>query len=132
GDRRRGTRQPDARAPDAPRLASRLRRRRALRPRWGNRLVALPHRLVWLLPAGLAALLVATAVSAAEDFIDRSQAARLAYTAPNARWLDHHPGAPVTYLYDGAHDFRTVWSQLFWNSRLEHVLDLPAMHVPGP
>ena len=98
----------------------------------GIALVTLPRRLVWLLPAGLAALLIATSVSAAEEFVDRSQAARLAYTAPNARWLDHHAGAPVTYLYDGAHDFRTVWSQLFWNGRIEHVLALPATHVPGP
>jgi hypothetical protein len=38
----------------------------------------------------------------------------------------------VTYLYDGADDFRLVWSQLYWNDRIDRVLDLPATHVPGP
>jgi hypothetical protein len=98
----------------------------------GIALLALPGRFIWLLPAGLAALLVAVSVSAAEEFADRSQAARLAYTDPDTAWVDRHTGAPVTYLYDGAHDFRAVWSQLYWNKRIDHVLDLPATHVPGP
>jgi hypothetical protein len=98
----------------------------------GIALLALPRRFIWLLPAGLGALLVGASVSAAEEFADRSQAARLAYTAPDAAWVDRAAGAPVTYLYDGAHDFRTVWSQLYWNDRIDHVLDLPATQVPGP
>jgi hypothetical protein len=98
----------------------------------GIALIALPRRLVWLLPVGLGALLVGAAVSAGEEFADRSDATRLAYTAPDARWIDHITGGPVTYLYDGAHDFRTVWSHLFWNDRIDRVLDLPTGRVPGP
>ena len=98
----------------------------------GIALLALPRRFLWLLPVGLGAVLVATSVSAAEEFADRAQAARLAYTAPDRRWIDHQANAPVTYLYDGADDFRLVWSQLYWNDRIDRVLDLPATHVPGP
>ena len=98
----------------------------------GAALLFLPRRFVWLLPAGLGALFAATSVAAAEEFADRSQAARLAYTAPDARWIDHSSHASVTYLYDGLEDFRTVWSELYWNRRIGHVLDLPATHAPGP
>jgi hypothetical protein len=92
----------------------------------------LPARAVWLLPALLALVFAATAWSAAEAFVDRSQAARLAYTAPKTSWIERNAPGPVTYLYDGADDSRIVWSQLFWNERIAHVLDLPATHVPGP
>jgi hypothetical protein len=98
----------------------------------GIALLALPRRLLWVLPVGLGAVLVATSVSAAEEFADRAQAGRLAYTAPDRRWIDHQASTPVTYLYDGADDFRLVWSQLYWNDRIDRVLDLPATHVPGP
>jgi Dolichyl-phosphate-mannose-protein mannosyltransferase len=98
----------------------------------GIALLALPRRFVWLLPVGLGAVLVATSVSAAKEFVNRSRAARLAYTAPDTHWIDSRTDAPVTYLYDGADDFRAVWSQLYWNKRIDHVLDLPATHVPGP
>jgi hypothetical protein len=92
----------------------------------------LPQRAVWLLPALLAVLFAATSASAAEEFADRSQAARLAYTAPKASWIERNAPGPVTYLYDGSDDWHLVWSQLFWNERIDHVLDLPATHVPGP
>jgi hypothetical protein len=98
----------------------------------GVGLIALPRRLVWLLPVGLGALLVAAAVSAGEEFADRSEAAQRAFTASDARWIDQSAGGPVTYLNDGAHDFRTVWSQLYLNDRIDHVLDLPTGQVPGP
>jgi hypothetical protein len=92
----------------------------------------LPEKAVWLLPAGLAILFTATSVSAADEFVDRSQAARLAYTAPRANWIEQGAGGPVAYLFDGAHDWQIVWSQLFRNERIAQVLDLPATHVAGP
>jgi hypothetical protein len=95
-------------------------------------LLTLPTRRLWLIPALLAGVLVAVSVSASEEFADRSQAARHAYTAPSAHWLDRVARGPVTYLYDGADDFRLVWEQLYWNTRVAHVLDLPTAHVPGP
>jgi hypothetical protein len=92
----------------------------------------LPPRALWLLPTLLVILFAATSASASEEFTDRAQAARLAYTAPTASWIERHARGPVTYLYDGSDDWRLVWSQLFWNERIAHVLDLPATHVPGP
>jgi len=86
---------------------------------------------VWLLPVLLAVVFVAASVSASEEFVDRSQAARSAYTTRTVSWLDR-AGAPVTYLYDGFSDWQLGWEQLFWNGRVGHVLDLPATHVPGP
>ena len=94
--------------------------------------LVLPPRRIWLLPALVGALFAATSVSAAEEFVDLSQAARQAYTAPSADWINRRAGGPVTYLYDGVDDFRIVWSQLFWNARVAHVIDQPATHVPGP
>ena len=94
--------------------------------------LSLPPKALWLLPALLAILFAAASTSAAEEFVDRSQAARLAYTAPEASWIDRAADGPVAYLYDGAHDSQIVWSQLFWNEQIAHVLDLPATHIAGP
>src|SRR5581483_7892165 len=70
--------------------------------------------------------------SASVDFVDRSDSARAAYTAPARSWVDLDAPGASTYLYDGAHDYRIVWSQLFWNARITNVIDLPATHVAGP
>jgi hypothetical protein len=94
--------------------------------------LSLPAKAVWLLPALLAGVFAATSVSAAEEFRNLSRAASLTYTAPRASWIERDADGPVTYLYDGAHDWQLVWSQLFWNERIAHVLDLPATHVAGP
>jgi hypothetical protein len=94
--------------------------------------LALPRNIVWLLPALLAILFAATAASAADEFADRARSARSVYTAATASWIERDAPGPVTYLYDGVDDWRLVWSQLFWNERIVHVLDLPATHVPGP
>jgi hypothetical protein len=93
--------------------------------------LALPRHRVWVLPVLLTAAFAATAVSAVEEFADRSQTARRTYAAPAPRWIDR-ARTPVTYLYDGTDDFRVVWSQLFWNTRIDRVIDLPATHVSGP
>jgi len=94
--------------------------------------LVLPRPHIWLLPALLAAVFAATAVSAAEDFVDRSHASRRLDAAPTANWIDRAVRTPVTYLYDGTDDFHVVWSQLFWNTRIDRVIDLPATHLPGP
>jgi hypothetical protein len=96
--------------------------------------LALPTSRVWLLPALLVGVLTATAASAAEEFVDRSQAARVAFTAQAPAWVQRSSGASgaATYLYDGVGDDRLVWSQLFWNERIAHVIGLPATHVSGP
>jgi hypothetical protein len=77
-------------------------------------------------------VLVAASVSAVEEFGDRAAAARSAYVAPTANWIDRAATGPVTYLYDGASPWQTVWSQLFWNPRVTRVVDLPATSAPGP
>jgi hypothetical protein len=95
-------------------------------------LLAVPVRRLWLLPALLAGVFAAVSVSASEEFVDRSQAARHAYAATAPGWLNRVAAGPVAYLYDGGPDWRLVWTQLFWNDRIVSVLDLPAAHVPGP
>jgi hypothetical protein len=94
--------------------------------------LTVPRRHVWLLPALLTAIFVATAVSASIGFADRSDDARRAYSARTAGWVNRDARGDTTYLYDGAHDYRIVWSQLFWNGRITRVIDHPATHVPGP
>jgi len=95
-------------------------------------LLGVRARWRWLFPALLAPLLAATAVSATDELADRSEAARAAYAAPAAAWLDRAAPGPVTLLYDGSPDWQTVWSQLFWNDRVGRVLDVTSARVPGP
>jgi hypothetical protein len=98
----------------------------------GVLLLALPARLLWLLPALLVGLFVAVSVSASEEFIDRSQAARDAYAASPRDWLNRATTGSTAVLYDGISDWRLVWTQLLWNDRITSVIDLPTAHVPGP
>jgi len=94
--------------------------------------VFLSVRWLWVLPALLFGVLVAASVSAAEEFVDRSQAARDAYLGPKPSWVDAAAPGPVTYLYDGIDDPRLVWTQLYRNSRIAHVAVLPSAHLFGP
>jgi hypothetical protein len=95
--------------------------------------VILRGRSIWLLPALLLGVFAAASVAASEDLVDRSQAAHAAYVArPDAHWVEHAASGPVTFLFDGVSDWRLVWTQLYSNGRVRHVLDLPATHVPGP
>jgi hypothetical protein len=80
----------------------------------------------------LVGLFVAVSVSASEEFIDRSQAARNAYAASPRDWLKRATTGSAAVLYDGNSDWQVVWTQLLWNDRITSVIDLPTAHVPGP
>jgi hypothetical protein len=94
--------------------------------------VFLSRRWLWVLPALLFGVLVAASASASEEFVDRSHAARDAYLASKPSWIDDAAPGPVTFLYDGVDDPRLVWTQLYRNDRVTHVVNLPSAHVPGP
>jgi hypothetical protein len=77
-------------------------------------------------------LFVAVSVSASEEFIDRSQTARDAFTASQRDWVDRATTGSAAVLYDGISTWPLVWTQLLWNDRITSVIDLPTAHVPGP
>jgi hypothetical protein len=95
-------------------------------------LLTLPARRLWLLPALLVGVFVAVSVSASEEFVDRSQAARDAYAVSQRDWIDRAASDPADVLYDGVYDWQLVWTQLLWNEHITGVIDLPTAHVPGP
>jgi hypothetical protein len=98
----------------------------------GALLLALPSGWLWLLPALLTGVFVAVSVSASEEFVDRSQAARAANLTSPPDWVDRAAGGSANLLYDGGPDWQLVWTQLFWNDHITGVIDLPTAHVPGP
>ena len=98
----------------------------------GALLLALPSRWLWLLPALVAGMFVAVSISASEELVDRSQAARASYVASPSNWIDRAAGGGAAILYDGASNSQLIWTQLFWNKHITSVIDLPTAHVPGP
>ena len=98
----------------------------------GALLLALPTRWIWVLPTLLVGLFIAVSISASEEFVDRSRAARDAYAASPPDWLDLGAPNPAALLYDGNSAWQAVWMQLLWNEHITRVIDLPTAHVPGP
>ena len=98
----------------------------------GALLLGLPLRWLWLLPALVTGMFIAASVSASEELVDRSQAARDAYVASPSNWIDRAAGGGAAILYDGASNSQLIWTQLLWNEHITSVIDLPTAHVPGP
>jgi hypothetical protein len=91
-----------------------------------------PRRFVGLLPALLLACFVAASVSVSGYVADQAKAQQARFLGPDPGWVDHAATGPTAYLYDGEPDWTGVWETIFWNPRIDRVLDLPGALVPGP
>jgi hypothetical protein len=91
-----------------------------------------PRRLLGLLPALLLACFVAASVSVSGYVADQAKAQQTRFLGPKPRWVDRAAAAPTAYLYDGEPDWTGVWETIFWNRKIDRVLDLPGALVPGP
>jgi hypothetical protein len=90
-----------------------------------------PRRWVALLPALLLVALVAASVSVTGYVADQARAQQIRFLGPDPRWIDHAASGRTAYLYDGEPDWTGVWETVFWNRRIDRVLDLPGTLVPG-
>jgi hypothetical protein len=95
-------------------------------------LAFIPRRAALVLPALVIALLVATSVSASNLIVARARVDQRELLGSPRDWVDRAVSGDVTYLYDGEPEWNSVWQQLFWNTRITHVLSLPPARVPGP
>jgi hypothetical protein len=91
-----------------------------------------PRRLLGLLPALVLTALVAASVSVSGYVADQARAQQVRFLGPDPGWVDRAADAPAAYLYDGEPDWTGVWETIFWNRRINRVLDLPGALVPGP
>ena len=92
---------------------------------------ALPRRALWLLP-GLAFVLLASASVVASRYVaDQAALQQQRLVGPVPDWIDRVAKGPVAYVYDGDPDWDAVWANLFWNTRITRVVDLPGTHVVG-
>jgi hypothetical protein len=91
-----------------------------------------PRRLAALLPVLVAALLVATAVSASGLMVSRVRSDQVALVGSPRDWVDRAVTSDVTYVYDGEREWNVVWHQRLWNRRIAHVVSLAPSRVPGP
>ena len=91
-----------------------------------------PRRAAIVLPVCVAALLVATSVSASSIIRDRAGADQAELLGSPRNWIDRSAHGGVTYIYDGEYAWNSVWQQRFWNDRVDHVLSFAPARVPGP
>jgi hypothetical protein len=94
--------------------------------------VLVPRRWARLVPVLLLAAFVAASVSVSGYVADQARAQQARFLGPDARWVDRAAAGRTAYLYDGEPDWTGVWETLFWNRRIDRVLDLPGALVPGP
>jgi hypothetical protein len=91
----------------------------------------LPRRALPPLLAAVAALMIAGSAEAARYLAQRTAEARQGFPGGQIGWVEAATQEPVTYLYHGE-PWDSVWQQLYWNPRIERVLDLGTSSIPGP
>ncbi len=93
----------------------------------------LPRRLaVVALPAVTLATLVAASVVAARDLRAAADGQRLDVVGARPDWIDHATDQHVAYVYGGEQFWGVVWLERFWNRRIDSVITLGGLPVPGP
>jgi hypothetical protein len=91
----------------------------------------LPRRLLVLLPVAVGVFFAVTSFSVGRVVAAQATIVRKTTLAADPRWIDHRAGRPATFLYSSEAVFSSVWENLFWNRRLEHVNALLASRVFG-
>src|SRR4029079_3353718 len=80
-------------------------------------LVWLPRRLLWLLPAALAAVYLSVSVSASREFADQSRIAAHTLVGNPPNGIDRSTEDPVAFLYAGDAPSSLPWLEALWNER---------------
>jgi hypothetical protein len=94
--------------------------------------VLVPRRFVAVLPALVLVWLVAASVASTREVTRAVEKDQQELLGDNRRWIDDLVDSEAGYLYGGEIYWTTVWHEIFWNEKLEHVFDLPYVKVPGP
>jgi len=97
-------------------------------------LLALPRRWLQLVPLVLVLLLAAAAVSTARYTASTAEAYEYLMVGSDHRWVDKAAAGPVDFLYAGERSWSgggPVWTNLFWNDRIERLDDLFGATVAG-
>ena len=90
------------------------------------------RRLSLLLPLLAVAMLAASSTVAANEIDSQVSAAQANIVGTPPNWVDRATSGSVSYLYNGEIYWNTVWQELFWNTRIHHVLSVWPSLVPGP
>jgi Dolichyl-phosphate-mannose-protein mannosyltransferase len=96
--------------------------------------LALPRRLLLFAPLVVGLLLAGAAVSAARYAASTAGAYEYLMVGSDHRWVDKAAPGPVDFLYAGERSWSgggPVWTNLFWNDRIERVDDLFGGTVAG-
>jgi hypothetical protein len=96
--------------------------------------LALPRRLLLLVPLSLGLLLAGASVSAARFTASTARAYEFLMVGSDRRWVDKSAPGPVDFLYAGERSWSgggPVWTNLFWNDRIERLDVLFGATVAG-
>lgn len=91
----------------------------------GAALAFRPRRAAPIALAGAALLAGAASAGAVAFDAENVPNVRSSYLPPDARWVDHAPRGPVTYLQTPGAPRELAFSQLFWNRSIGDVVRLP-------
>ena len=97
-------------------------------------LLALPRRLLLVIPLILGLLLAGASVSAARFTASTAGAYEYLMVGSDRRWVDKAVPGPVDFLYAGERSWSgggSVWTNLFWNDRIERLDTLFGATVAG-
>jgi hypothetical protein len=90
-----------------------------------------PRRVVRWTPTLLIVAAVLASVQASRFVVDQAALQQRTFLGPDPRWVDHSGAKRVAYLYDGEPSWNGVWQTVFFNRKIERVLNL-GTPVPGP
>ncbi len=77
-------------------------------------------------------MLAASSTIAANEIDSQVSAAQANIVGSPPDWIDRATSSPVAYVYNGEIYWNAVWQELFWNTRIRHVLAIWPSLVPGP
>jgi len=86
-------------------------------------------------PASVAILLAAASVSAGRLAVSQARAYQAIMVGVDKRWIDIAAPGPTLYLYAGELPWSggaPVWTNIFWNDRIEQVDALFGARIAGP
>jgi hypothetical protein len=91
----------------------------------------LPRRLLWLLPATLAAALCAVSIWASKEVVDLASFSQRQSVGFDRRWIDRRADGRGAYVYLGELNWPAVWQNVFWNRSIARVYGLLTARVVG-
>jgi hypothetical protein len=98
-------------------------------------LLALPRRLLVIVPLVLGLLLAGASLSAAHFTASTADAYEGVMVGSDRNWIDKAAPGPVNFIYTGEQSWSgggPAWTNVFWNDRIKRVDVLFRAHVDGP